>query len=431
MKKQVLVVAYAFPPVGGAGVQRISKFVKYLPGFSWKPIVLTVKNPSVPVEDIGLLKDIPRDVQVIHTITFEPSYSSKMKFSDVKNQKLSGFSRLAQIVKRIIRKIAQYVLIPDPQILWWPGASLGMIKILRKKDTDIIFVSAPPYSSLLLAVFWGRIFKVPVVVDFRDEWIFYRNSSENAAKGKIFDWFDRKMEGWVLRNATLITVASPAYSKTILRDWPNLDQGKISTITNGYDSDDFEGIKPIHRGKDDNDKFIIVYTGTVWKATSLKTFSRSLDRAIKNGIELNKKVILRIIGRVVNDELPVISEIGQRIAVQLYGYLKHEEAISHMLACDALLLTLTDMPGAEKIIPGKTFEYLAIQKPIIALVPEGACKEILLGAKFDNQISFNEFFLFPSGIEPSKNDLKRDLIDFSRHNLTKKLVDVFYQILNQ
>ena len=38
---KILILAYYFPPIGGGGVQRVVKFVKYLPQFGYKPIVVT------------------------------------------------------------------------------------------------------------------------------------------------------------------------------------------------------------------------------------------------------------------------------------------------------------------------------------------------------------------------------------------------------
>ena len=61
---KALIVSYAFPPVGGAGVQRVTKFVKYLPEFGWDSTVLTVENPSVPVLDQSLVGDVPRSTQI-------------------------------------------------------------------------------------------------------------------------------------------------------------------------------------------------------------------------------------------------------------------------------------------------------------------------------------------------------------------------------
>ncbi len=75
--RRVLVVAYVFPPAGGAGVQRVTKFVKYLPEFGWDCSVLTVANPSVPVFDETLAKEIPESTVVRQARTLEPGYALK------------------------------------------------------------------------------------------------------------------------------------------------------------------------------------------------------------------------------------------------------------------------------------------------------------------------------------------------------------------
>src|SRR5688500_4867175 len=81
--KRVLLISYAFPPVGGAGVQRATKFTKYLGQFGWQPTVLTVANPSVPVLDRSLEADLPSDVPVVRARSWEPGYG-------VKRQALGG-----------------------------------------------------------------------------------------------------------------------------------------------------------------------------------------------------------------------------------------------------------------------------------------------------------------------------------------------------
>src|SRR5262249_18776022 len=77
MTKRVLFIAYLYPPVGGAGVQRAAKFVKYLPQFGWLPTVLTVSNPSVPLFDESLAGDVAGETAVRRARTWEPSYALK------------------------------------------------------------------------------------------------------------------------------------------------------------------------------------------------------------------------------------------------------------------------------------------------------------------------------------------------------------------
>ena len=52
----VLIISYYFPPSGGPGVQRVLKFVKYLPEFGWRPVVLTVEDGDFFLQ---LVKSLP------------------------------------------------------------------------------------------------------------------------------------------------------------------------------------------------------------------------------------------------------------------------------------------------------------------------------------------------------------------------------------
>src|SRR5882672_8507353 len=74
---RVLVIAYAFPPVGGAGVQRVLKLVKYLPRHGVTASVLTARDPSVPVLDTSLEHDVPPGTEVLRVRTLEPRYGAK------------------------------------------------------------------------------------------------------------------------------------------------------------------------------------------------------------------------------------------------------------------------------------------------------------------------------------------------------------------
>ena len=69
---KALIITYYWPPSGGSGVQRWSKFTKYLRDFGVEPVIYTVKNPNYPKQDHSLLRDIPEDIKVIRQPIFEP-----------------------------------------------------------------------------------------------------------------------------------------------------------------------------------------------------------------------------------------------------------------------------------------------------------------------------------------------------------------------
>ena len=128
MNKNVLIVSYTFPPTGGAGVQRVSKFVKYLRGFGWEPIILTTSNPSVPLQDTSLLKDIPADVRIYKARTLEPSYAIK------KGTGSHPLNSLRNKIMNYSKNISKNILLPDAQILWWPDLIKTLVIILKTEN---------------------------------------------------------------------------------------------------------------------------------------------------------------------------------------------------------------------------------------------------------------------------------------------------------
>ena len=63
--RRVLVLAYYFPPLGGAGVQRTLKFVKYLPEFGWSATVVSTRSRLYPSRDTDLMREIPDGTRVV------------------------------------------------------------------------------------------------------------------------------------------------------------------------------------------------------------------------------------------------------------------------------------------------------------------------------------------------------------------------------
>ena len=62
--RRALVIAYFFPPLGGAGVQRTLKFVKYLPEFGWNATVVSTRSRMYP-RDTELVREIPESTRVV------------------------------------------------------------------------------------------------------------------------------------------------------------------------------------------------------------------------------------------------------------------------------------------------------------------------------------------------------------------------------
>ena len=93
------------------------------------------------------------------------------------------------------------VLQPDPQILWNPSAFRAAAQTLRTQTHDAILVTGPPFSSFLLGCKLKHHFGIPLVLDFRDEWMLVAQHLENyQLSGFAYRWQQAMMRR-VLRAA--------------------------------------------------------------------------------------------------------------------------------------------------------------------------------------------------------------------------------------
>ncbi|HOK42022.1 MAG TPA: hypothetical protein PLD27_13410, partial [bacterium] len=202
---KILMIAYYFPPLGGGGVPRPLKFCKYLPKFGWQPIVLTSKNGVGPVYDKTLLDELNtyKDVKVYRTLSFElgalkklllrqsakqlersekQNIDSKIENSrhiiEQKNNTKSP-NTICRFTKRIITLFFQKIYnlififlkkicIPDDKILWALPSFFAALRIIKKENPDLIFVTIPPYSSFILGALLKKCTGKKLVVDYRD-----------------------------------------------------------------------------------------------------------------------------------------------------------------------------------------------------------------------------------------------------------------------
>lgn len=361
---RALLVSYAFPPVGGAGVQRMSKLAKYLPAHGVTPAVLTVKNPSVPVLDASLLGELGPELEVERARTLEPAYAAK---AAAWRAEAARRPRLASRVASRATRAAKSLLAPDPQVLWLPGATLALGRRLLSQTPDVVLVSGPPFSSHVLGLLARLRPGVGVVLDYRDEWT-TRRVYEMAGSAV----FDAVLERACLRAAHKVTTATEAFRRQLLERFSFLRDEDVVTIENGYDPDDFR-FEPPSR---ELDSLVLTYTGTVFRLTSAEGLIEGLRRLHQREPRLARKLRLRFVGRIVETEARAF-EGTEALGVERVGYVEHSRAVQELARCHVALCLLDRREGAERVYPAKIFEIMALRRPCLALCPEGVLADLV------------------------------------------------------
>jgi glycosyltransferase involved in cell wall biosynthesis len=367
---RALIVSYSFPPVGGAGVARVTKLAKFLPEHGVTPAVLTVSNPSVPVMDSSRERDLPPGTEVVRVRTFEPGYAAKKV---AWKADAGAAPTLKQRATRFAAGIAKQLLVPDPQILWQPAAQLALAKRLAQGRDDVVFVSGPPFSQFLLAPL-AHARNVGVVLDYRDEWHTYRHTYEMM--GSLGARIGDPLETMLVRSAHAITTATDAFRTNLLSRFRFLDPARVTAIPNGYDPDDF----PPHLDSPAQGRLRITYAGTVFKLTSLQGLLSAVRKVHEREPALAKKLEVRILGRIVDTELGFF-EGTESLGVTRVGYVPHDQVARELSASHIVLCALDDVPGAERIYPAKVFELMYLGRPCLTLAPEGALADLVRETK--------------------------------------------------
>ena len=378
--KRVLIISYAFPPVGGAGVQRAVKFTKYLPRHGWEASVLTAANPSVPLFDSSLEADVPAGTVVVRARTYEPSYAAKASVAAAG----AAASRwnLKRLMKSAARSVAMTCLQPDPQILWAPDALRQGAKLLRQTPHDAILATAPPFSSLIIGKKLSQKFSIPLVVDYRDEWELSNAHWENRRTGSVIAGWQRRQQAGVLRQAKAILATTRSSADSIARTAAKSGSRAPSTaIYNGYDPDDF-----VHESANDEQSstrsggFRMTYTGTLWQLTNVEPLVRALERLHSNSVLKPGDVTLTVCGRRTPEQSQLLGRLSQAgCDLDLREYAPHSEIPKLLHASDCLCVLLADSADAARVMPAKLFEYMAARKPILAIAPPGEVWEVLQG----------------------------------------------------
>jgi glycosyltransferase involved in cell wall biosynthesis len=357
---RVLVVSYAFPPVGGAGVQRVLKLVKYLPACGVVPTVLTSNGTSVPVHDTTLEREVPAGVEILRARTLEPSYAKKEL---AWNAQSATEKTLGVRLTRAAVGLARRVLVPDPQVLWLPAASFALARRLSRRADDVVFISGPPFSQFLLAALARLRPGTAVVLDYRDEWTTTGTEYEMSASPGAAALLERRL----LAKAHIVTTATDEFKHALVRRFPSFDEQRIVVIPNGYDPEDF----PAELPSPPTDRFVLAYVGTVYRLTSARHFLAGLRLFHEREPDLARHLETRFVGRIVATETKYFDGT-EALGVRRLGYLEHERAIRELAASHAALVLLDEIEGASRMYPAKIFEIMHLERPCIALAPEGA-----------------------------------------------------------
>jgi len=361
--KKLLIITYYWPPAGGPGVQRWLKFVKYLPDFNVQPIVYIPENPTYPIIDNGLESEVSEKAVILKHKIVEP-YGLASFFGKNKTKKISSGiipnQKKQSFLEKTLLWVRGNIFIPDARFLWVKPSVKYLKKYIQENNIDTIVTSGPPHSLHLIGLQLKQELGVTWLADFRDPWttIGYHKAL------KLSSYAEKKhkaLEHEVLNTADTIIVTS----KTTKAEFEAITTQPITVITNGYDVEQVTK-QPL------DEKFTVAHIGSFLSERNPRILWKALKELTKEHQDFAADFQLKLLGAVSQEVLDTISEFKLNDFVLNLGYVSHQEAVVHQRKSQVLLLIEIDSVDTKSIIPGKVFEYMVSERPIVAIGPEGS-----------------------------------------------------------
>lgn len=427
--KRVLIISYYWPPAGGGGVQRWLKMTKYIPELNWQPVIFTPSNGEAPVIDESLVKQVHPAVEVVTSPIWEP-YGFYKRFTGKKSDEkvYSGFinDKKESFTQKLSVFIRGNFFIPDARKFWIKPGTKALLKYLKDHPVDAIISTGPPHSTHLIASKIVERLHIPWIADFRDPW----TNIDFYDQLRLTSWADKKhrrLEQMVLKSASKIVTVSSHWAD----DFQKLSNREVLVIRNGFDHADF--INPTIQL---DSAFSICHVGSMNKDRNPNALWQVLAEKVKNA-DFAKHLTIRLIGQVDHYIFDQINHYGLEQWLEHIPFLPHSEVIGYLQKSQLLLLPINDTPNSLGVVPGKIYEYLGAERPILGIGPiNGDSAQILKDSSAGQMFGYND----TEGIDKSiashydhylsgnLNVSSKDILKYSRKSMAELYVKTLESI---
>jgi glycosyltransferase involved in cell wall biosynthesis len=352
---KVLLVSLYFPPAGGGGVQRPLKLAQHLPALGIETHVLAPDDPHWIHRD----DDLPPPTNAwVHRARYIGPKGRKPA------EELHGKEGMELAVTHA-RLFGRRLLVPDENVTWNLTAIPAAIRLVREHDIDVVLTTSPPPSVNLIGAATQAATRARWVADLRDSLGQHPHRRPENAAARLKEQGEIGVAKLVARRADAIVAAADAIAEEARALDP---RGEVRTIANGSDFEDFDGLE--HHP---SDRFRITHAGSFFGKRDPRPF---LNALAQSGLD---DLTARFLGDFRTSDREFAETLGLGERLELLPYASRRRSLELQRDSEALLLLIPEAGGRGRgVLSGKVFEYLAAERPILAVVPpDGAAARLI------------------------------------------------------
>jgi len=438
-KKKILLITYHFPPSSAIGGVRIASFTKYLPNEGWEPIVLTIQDSYVEHKDEALLDLLPP--VAIYKTRLLPSINElylKIKSLISKNwpartcsdaisshSNNNTFTKQSNQLKSIRNFIVALMAVPDEKRNWIIPATIKALHIIRREKIHYCLTSSPPYSTHIIGLLIKLIRKqTKWIADFRDPWMvpLDKRLYPTTFFSKAIDYC---LENNVIRKADLVLTTTKLLADELSGYYRKYHSSKFIVVPNGFESEVCAFVDTRCY-----DIFTISYTGSFYVGRSPEPIFQAVSSLIKSKTISASDIRIKLVGN-----CRYIESIPTEEIIKKYDLVSVVEVIDPVPQTEAHRIirqshiSLLLAPNQPYQIPAKTYEYIGLGTPILALTGEGATADLINSTEFgkaihpDNIDSIKAYLIKEMNQKDSQKDQNVASLDiYTRRRSVQQLV---------
>lgn len=413
-KKNILIVAYHFPPISNGGVQRILRLANSFDHYGYEVTVLCSK-PYESTVDHELLNRVSSNVKVIELEDKLCVFFEKMKI----NSKLAKFGS----------KVWTFMAFPDRKAMWFLLNLKKFLKIASSKKFEIVFTSSGPQSCHLFGFALTLKQKICWIADYRDAW----TNNPSFLMGRYpspFSFLRKPLEYIINNKANYLTTVSDECAKLLINY--EFLRKKIIVVPNGFDDQMSDFVNKLYMVNNQiTPKYEITFFGSMYAERNPMYFLEAFSEFIRSVSEVDRKYIsFKVLGEVSQGYKEKLLKHKQEIkCIYINEQLPYSKMLSEGISSALFLIIIGDVEGSKSVLTGKVFDYIMLEKPILALAPlNGASAHLIKKANIGHVFHPNST---REVIEFLKIDFENWLGDKSRlnfrNNINRKVVSEYSQ----
>jgi hypothetical protein len=360
--------------MAAVGIHRTVGVCRQLVKSGWLVTVVAAQPLAEEAQDLGTLADVPAEIRVVRTPAPNLLRAAARLLNICRKAKSAEGATPASVpsepaparpstLNRTIDWFSWWLCVPDTKTSWIPGAACAGLREARRARPDVIFSTAPAWTSHLVAAILSRVLRVPWVADFRDPWY---GSHFRVPPHAAHNRMNERLEKRVMAGATEVTCAWDGIRRLLAARYPH-KAGHIRTVLNGFDPEQIDLIAP---KAIENGRCVFLHAGNLYGPRSPVPLLNGLGFLKRDRPDLANRARLVFLGTAAYrnqalSELADLSGVGD--LVRVIPMVPHKEAIAMLKASQVAVLLGQSGTVELASIPAKAYEYIGTGKPVLAI----------------------------------------------------------------